>query len=241
MNTEAAPYRYSIVIPTFNECDNMAPLLERIEHCGIAGYEIIVVDENSPDGTLAAVRRYAAGKPHIRGIANPGPRGLSPSIVNGFAVASGEVLCCMDGDLQHDSADLKGLLEKMADCDFVIGSRYAEGGGFAQRWNIFRVLISRTATLLARIFLDVRVSDPMSGFFAVRRGAFEDIRDRLDPQGFKIMLEMLFYLHRQRDCRVAEYGITFGKRLHGRSKLSYQVVAQYLQMLYRLRRRNRQP
>ena len=228
--------RYSIVIPTLNERDNMAPLLTKIDSCGLADYEIIVVDEHSPDNTLDAVRAYAGNRTDITGMFNEGPRGLSPSIVQGFSRANGEILCCMDGDLQHDVKDLKGLLEAADQADFMIGSRYVAGGGFAERWNPVRVLISRTATLMARVILGVKASDPMSGFFAIRKSAFMAVRPELSPRGFKIMLELLCLLTRRGGFRIGEYGITFGKRIHGKSKLSMRVIWEYLGMLLRLRR-----
>lgn len=227
---------YSIVIPTLNERDNMAPLLTKIDSCGLADYEVIVVDEHSPDNTLEAVRAYAGGRTDIIGMFNEGPRGLSPSIVQGFSRAHGEIFCCMDGDLQHDVKDLKGLLEAADKADFMIGSRYVAGGGFAERWNPVRVLISRTATLMARVILGVKASDPMSGFFAIRRTAFEAVREEMSPRGFKVMLELLFLLTRRGGYRIGEYGITFGKRIHGKSKLSMRVIWEYLGMLIRLRR-----
>ncbi len=232
--------QYSIVIPTLNERDNMAPLLSRIEAAGLADYEIIVVDENSPDGTLDAVRDYAAGRSHIRGIANDGVPGLSPSIVKGFREARGEILCCMDGDLQHDVKDLAGLLQTAGNFDFVVGSRYVTGGGFAERWNPVRVVISRTAAGMAHLLLGVTVQDPMSGFFAIRKSAFEAVRKELSPRGFKIMLELLFLVTRRGGFRVTEYGITFGKRIHGESKLSCKVMLDYLRMLWTLRRSKQQ-
>ncbi len=228
--------RYSIVIPTLNERENITLLLERLDSGALHDYEVIVVDENSPDGTLDAVRAYAENHPHVRGVANPGPRGLSPSIVHGFSLAQGEILCCMDGDLQHSVDDLAGLLSTADSNDFVIGSRYAPGGGFAEKWNFFRVFISRTATWMAYCVLGVRARDPMSGFFAVRREAFAAVRPHMSPRGFKIMLEMLFRLrHTPGNWRIAEYGITFGLRQHGKSKLSGRVIWQYLAMLYSLR------
>lgn len=230
---------YSIVIPTLNERENMAPLLSRIDQCGLKDYEIIVVDDHSPDHTLEAVAAYAGERKDIIGMFNEGIKGLSPSIVQGFSRANGEILCCMDGDLQHDVKDLKGLLETADQADFVIGSRYTAGGGFAERWNPVRVLISRTATLMARVILGVQASDPMSGFFAIRKSAFLAVRDHLSPRGFKIMLELLFLLKKEHSFRITEYGITFGKRLHGKSKLSMRVIREYLAMLIRLRMSHR--
>ena len=98
-----------------------------------------------------------------------------------------------------------------------------------------RVLISRTATLMARLILGVKSTDPMSGFFAIRKSVFMEVRDDLSPRGFKIMLELLFLLKQRNSFRIAEYGITFGKRLHGKSKLSMRVIREYLTMLIRLR------
>ena len=230
---------YSIVIPTLNERENMAPLLSRIDQCGLKDYEIIVVDDHSPDHTLEAVAAYAGERKDIIGMFNEGIKGLSPSIVQGFSRANGEILCCMDGDLQHDVKDLKGLLDAADQADFVIGSRYTAGGGFAERWNPIRVLISRTATLMARVILGVQASDPMSGFFAIRKSAFLAVRDDLSPRGFKIMLELLFLLKKEHSFRITEYGITFGKRLHGKSKLSMRVIREYLAMLIRLRMSHR--
>lgn len=230
--------KYSIVIPTLNERENILLLIDRIERCGLENYEIIVADENSPDGTADAVNAYAAaGHEHVRAILNDGIPGLSPSIVKGFRAAEGEFLCCMDGDLQHDVTDLPGLLGELETADFAIGSRYVTGGGFREKWNPFRVLVSRTATLMARIILGVRVKDPMSGFFALRRTAFERVAPRLSPKGFKIMLELLYLLtHSPEPCIVVEHGITFGLREHGQSKLSARVMLDYLRMLLALRR-----
>lgn len=164
---------YSIVIPTLNERDNIVELLGQIGHCGLSNYEIIVADENSPDGTADAVNAYAAaGHPEVRAVLNDGDPGLSPSIVKGFETARGEILCCMDGDLQHDVGSLPGVLSEFnGGADFVIGSRYVKGGGFAEKWNPCRILISRTATLMARVMLGIKVADPMSGFFCNPPGA----------------------------------------------------------------------
>ncbi len=233
---------YSIVIPTLNERENILILLDRIVHSGLREFEVIVADENSPDGTAAAVETYARdGHPEVRLVRNDGLPGLSPSIVKAFHAARGRFLCCMDGDLQHDVRDLAGVLETLRECDFVIGSRYAPGGGFRQRWNPCRVAISRTAAALAHLVLGVEVLDPMSGFFAIRREVFEKVAPELSPRGFKIMLELLFLVRHEpgEHYRIREFGITFGTRLHGKSKLSARVIWQYLRMLYELRR-NRQ-
>ncbi len=228
--------KYSIVIPTFNERENIVQLIEDIENCGLSDFEIIVVDENSPDGTCAAVNEYAAAKPHIRCVLNDGIRGLSPCIVKGFTMASGEYISCMDGDRQHSAKDLCKVIGALDSADFAIGSRYVDDGGFAEKWSFFRTLTSRTAAWMARFFLGVKVLDPMSGFFAVRREAFYEILPELNPAGFKIMLEILYHLsHAKKQYRIVEKGITFHLRQHGSSKLNSKVIVQYLKMLYRLR------
>ncbi len=232
--------KYSIVIPTLNERENIVPLIQRIEGCGLENYEILVVDENSPDGTCQAVNDYGKDKSNVRGILNDGIPGLSPSIVKGFETASGEFLCCMDGDLQHDVKDLPAVFKKLENNDFVIGSRYVAGGGFAEKWSLSRVVISRSAAIMTRIFLHVTVKDPMSGFFAVRKAAFNSVKAKLSPRGFKIMLEMLYLLTNSGNpCRVSECGITFNKRIHGKSKLSMKVILEFLHMLWKLPRQTK--
>jgi len=231
--------KYSIVIPTLNEADNIVTLIQKIEGLGLADFEIIVVDENSPDGTAAKVNEYAAShhKDNIKAILNDGLPGLSPSIVKGFHAAKGEFLCCMDGDMQHDASALTGIFKMMESNDFVVGSRYTEGGGFKEKWNPARVFISRSATMMAHVILSVKVLDPMSGFFAIRKSVFEDVAPRMSPRGFKIMLELLYLVTHApgRHYRVAEYGIIFGLRQHGKSKLSSKVIVDYLSMLVKLR------
>lgn len=234
------PIKYSIVIPTLNERENIIPLIQKIEKVGLCSFEIIVIDENSPDGTAEVVNEYGKGKSNIVAIANDGIRGLSPSIVKGFSVANGDFLCCMDGDMQHDVMDLQAVFNVLENNDFVIGSRYVTNGGFAEKWSISRTIISRTAALLTKIFLNVTVKDPMSGFFAIRKNTFQAVKSKLNPRGFKIMLEMLYIISHDTSTswRIAETGITFGKRIHGKSKLSFGVIVDFLKMLWQLPRQN---
>lgn len=229
---------YSIVIPTLNEKESILLLLKELENCGLENFEIIVVDENSKDGTCEAINKYADGKDNIHCIKNTTQHGLSPSIVMGFGKASGTCLVCMDGDLQHAPEDVLKLLKSIENHDFVIGSRYVQGGGFAEKWNPVRVIISSTASFLAELFLKINVRDPMSGFFAIRKTAFEEIKGRLNPKGFKIMLEILYLLQHSsaKKYSFCETGIIFRKRIYGKSKLNYKVIFQYLSMLFSLRK-----
>ncbi len=230
--------KYSVVVPTLNEKDNIAPLVESIEAAGLSDYEIVIVDENSPDGTYDEAMRIAADKPYLTPMLNEGNPGLSPSIVQGFSRAKGDFLCCMDGDLQHDIAALPRLFKTLEDnYDMVIGSRYVEGGGFKEKWSLSRVIISRTAALMTKILLRVTVKDPMSGYFLIRKDVFNEVKNRLNPKGFKIMLELLFLLENsEKKYRITESGIIFGLRVHGESKLSFKVIFQFLQLLLNLRR-----
>ncbi|MDD5596871.1 MAG: polyprenol monophosphomannose synthase [Victivallaceae bacterium] len=233
--------KYSIVIPTLNERDNITVLLSRLEKLfadkpGL--FEVIVVDENSPDGTYEQVCEFARDRNFIRCEKNPSTPGLSQSIVYGFDIARGDFLCCMDGDLQHDETVLPELFTAAEEYDLVIGSRYAGNSGFAEKWNPIRKFGSKAVTLLTRMLLKTDVKDPMSGFFVIRRRAYENVRSRLNPQGFKIMLELLYMLNTaENDYSVKEVGIFFRNRAKGESKMSSKVVIELLKMLFDLRRR----
>lgn len=233
--------KYSIVIPTLNERNNIAVLLSRIEELfaeKLDNLEIIVVDENSPDGTYEHVLELAVNKNFIRCEKNPLTPGLSQSVVHGFDVAKGDFLCCMDGDLQHDESVLPKLFSVAEENDLVIGSRYIKDGGFADKWNPVRKMGSKLTILLTRIMLKINVTDSMSGFFIIRRKPYDDIRKSLNPSGFKIMLELLYILKKKHpDCSVKEIGIFFRNRQAGDSKMSFKVVIEFIKMLFDLRRR----
>lgn len=233
-----SPVKYSVVVPTLNEKDNIAPLIEAIEASGLTDYEVVIVDENSPDGTYDEAVMIAQEKPFMTPMLNEGNPGLSPSIVQGFSSAQGEFLCCMDGDLQHDIAALPRLFRELEESyDMVIGSRYVEGGGFKEKWSLSRVIISRTAALMTKFLLKVDVKDPMSGYFLIRKDVFKEIKPRLNPKGFKIMLELLCLLESsEKKYRITESGIIFGLRIHGESKLSFRVIFQFLQSLLDMRK-----
>jgi len=233
--------KYSIIIPTFNERDNIVILLSRIEELfadKLDEIEVIVVDENSPDGTYDCVCEFAKDKTFVSCEKNPLTPGLSQSVVHGFDIAKGDFLCCMDGDLQHDESVLPKIFAAAEENDLVIGSRYIEDGGFADKWNPIRKAGSKITILLTRIILKIKVMDPMSGFFVIRKKAYKDISDRLNPGGFKIMLELLYNLKKAfPDSSVKEVGIFFRNRIAGDSKMSSRVVIQFAKMLFDLKRR----
>ena len=223
--------KYSIILPTYNEALNVSAMVRSIRKLYGNEPEILIVDDRSPDGTFEQASAFASQIPNVRAFLHDGIRSLSASVLYGFDRATGDVLICMDADGQHRPEDLGKLFQSMEHNDMVVGSRYAEGGGFAEKWKFSRVLTSRTAALMAKLILKVRIQDPMSGFFAVRKEAYEKVRGELDPRGFKIMLEILSLLALFPNIRIAETGIVFAMRKHGASKLSANVIFQYLLML----------
>jgi len=230
----------SVVLPTYDERANLAPLCARITEAvrGIR-HEIIVVDDDSPDGTWREAERLRARYPHLRVVRRVGERGLASAVLRGLREARGRVLVAMDADLQHDERILPALVAHARDADFVVASRTVAGGGFG-RWSRRRRLASWGATVLARLIAGVSLSDPVSGFFALRRETFTTLDDgTLRPEGFKILLYL--YLHARdrlgaEGLRIREVGFVFRDRQHGTSKLGAGVMWHYLRMLYRFRR-----
>ena len=170
----------SIILPTFKEKDSIPPMLRALDALNLPGLEIIVADDHSPDGTEAAALETAKTmRTPVRVEQNPGVRGLAPSVVHGFSNANGEILVCMDADGQHRPEDLPGLLaefDRDPALSMVIGSRHVPGGGFTEKWNLFRVMCSDGAAFTARLVLGITLKDPMSGFFAIRRDAFDRVK-----------------------------------------------------------------
>jgi len=227
----------SLVVPTFNERANIARLVERtgaaLAQCG-EEYELIIVDDGSPDGTGEEVTRLAAeGRPWLRLMVRRYERDLSTAVVAGWRIARGDVLGCMDADLQHPPELLPRLLAALRNtpADVVVGSRHVAGGGVSH-WSIWRRFVSWTATLMAAGILPGtlgKVSDPMSGFFLLRA---EVIRQTaLNPIGYKILMEVLA---RGNYARVAEVPYVFEERAVGGSKMSARTAVQYLAHLVRI-------
>ena len=233
----------SVILPTFREKDSIPPMLRALDALNLPGLEIIVADDHSPDGTEAAALETAKTlHTPVRVEQNPGVRGLAPSVVYGFSKANSEILVCMDADGQHRPEDLPGLLaefDRDPALSMVIGSRHVPGGGFTEKWNLFRVMCSDGAAFAARLVLGITLKDPMSGFFAIRRDAFDRVKSCLSPEGFKIMLELAFLLSLTGCDEVKEHPITFAMRKQGESKLSGRVIFQYLAMLMRFARTKR--
>lgn len=223
----------SIIIPTYREAENLKVLIPRIS-AALAGtditFEMIVVDDNSPDST-PEVCQGLAGQYPLRLIVRTTERGLSSAVLAGMQAAQGEFLCVMDADLSHPPEKLPEIVQALRNpvTDFVIGSRYVAGGSTAGDWGLFRWLNSKGATLLAWPLTSTH--DPMAGFIALRRQAYLDAAERLDPIGYKIGLELLVKCGCQ---KVVEVPISFQDRLHGESKLTLKEQLNYLRHLRRL-------
>ena len=218
----------SVVVPTFNERDNVTVLYRRLEATlsGIA-WEVVFVDDNSPDGTWDVVRGLARKDSRVRCIRRIGRRGLSGACIEGILASSGPYAAVMDADLQHDETQLPKMvaLLRSGEAELVVGSRYIEGGS-ADSFDKQRAGASQLATEVARRVLKVEVADPMSGFFMIRRDRFEELAPQLSTQGFKILLDVIATA--QGKLRTIEIPFTFGSRQHGESKLDSMVALDFL-------------
>jgi dolichol-phosphate mannosyltransferase len=218
----------SIVVPTFNERDNVAVLYRKLEAAlqGIS-WEVVFVDDNSPDETWDVVRGLARLDSRVRCVRRIGRRGLSGACIEGILASSAPFAAVMDADLQHDETQLPKMLALLqrGDAELVIGSRYIEGGS-ADSFNRQRAGASAFATGVAKRVLGVQVADPMSGFFMIRRDRFEQLAPQLSVQGFKILLDVIASAHGE--LRTVEVPYSFGSRLHGESKLDSMVALDFL-------------
>jgi dolichol-phosphate mannosyltransferase len=220
----------SVVLPTFKERGNVAELVARLDRAlaGI-GWEAIFVDDDSPDGTADAAKAIAQIDPRIRCLKRVGRRGLAGACIEGILSSSAPFVAVMDADLQHDETVLPKMLTRLerGEADLVVGSRYVAGGS-ASSFGEARGFISRFATALTRRTLGTAVSDPMSGFFAMRRDSFDEVAGQLAPVGFKILLDIVTAASH---LRVAEEAYSFGTRQEGESKFNAQVGLEFLGLL----------
>ena len=224
-------YDLAIVLPTFNESGNVGPLVERLEKAlGGIHYEVIFVDDDSPDGTADAVRRVAEQHDNVRVLHRIGRRGLSSASIEGILAASAPYVAVMDADLQHDESILPEMLRRMReeDLDLVVGSRYIAGGSMGE-FASWRVKLSKLGKRLSLMGAEHPLSDPMSGFFMVRFAAFERFAHRLSAIGFKILLDIV--LSAGPGLRIGEVAYRFRQREHGESKLDIMVGLEYFELL----------
>jgi dolichol-phosphate mannosyltransferase len=221
----------SIVVPTFNERSNVRALVEAIGAAlGPVRWELIFVDDDSPDGTYLEAAAVAREGWPVRCIRRVGRRGLASAVVEGAMSASAPIVAVMDGDLQHDETLLPRMLQVLqtTDVDLVVGSRHVEGGGLGE-WSLARRRMSAFATWSSRILIGGRISDPMSGFFMTRRGVFDAAIYDLAQQGYKILLDLL--TSSPRPLKVVELPYVFRDRRSGESKVEAMIVLEYAFLL----------
>ena len=237
INTDSDRLRFSLVIPTYNEGANIqkiVQILSEILDSAIPGeYELIVVDDDSPDGTWKLAQELTPQYPQLRVMRRQGEKGLSTAVIRGWQVASGEILGVIDADLQHPPEILLQIWSEMEKgADLGIASRHVAGGGVSE-WSIIRRFLSRGAQMLGLIILPEvisRLSDPMSGYFMVRRSAI--VGKYLSPVGYKILIEVTA---RGAIRWIAEVGYVFREREAGESKVTWKQYIEYIQHLLRLR------
>jgi dolichol-phosphate mannosyltransferase len=221
----------TVVVPTFNERANIPLLVARLQRTldGI-DWEVIFIDDNSPDGTAAAVRALGESDARVRCIRRIGRRGLAGACLEGMLASQARFVAVMDADLQHDETLLAGMLARLrpGDVDVAVASRYV-GAGSAEGLAGRRASYSRWSTELARRLLRVELSDPMSGFFMLRRGAVEELAPALSSQGFKILLDIVATA--RGTLRIAELAYVFRERQHGESKLDARIVLDFFALV----------
>ena len=228
-----APLDVAVVVPTFTERGNVAELVSRLDHVlGGRSWEVIFVDDDSPDGTADAVRALARIDPRVRVIQRIDRRGLSSACIEGACATAAPLVAVIDGDLQHDETLLPIMADALHDnagLDLVVGSRFVPGGGTGA-WDRDRVAKSALATRLSRRVLKIDLNDPMSGFFMIRTAIVRELAPRLSAIGFKILLDIV--TASPRPLALLELPYTFRTRMAGESKLDHVVAMEYLIVLY---------
>jgi dolichol-phosphate mannosyltransferase len=221
----------SIVVPTFKERDNVPLLVEKLARTltGVE-WEAIFVDDNSPDGTAAVASSIGETDSRVRCVRRIGRRGLAGACIEGMLASQARYVAVMDADLQHDETLLTAMLAKLrGDVDLAVASRYADGGSAAGLSSAKREQASRLSIAVARRLLGVTLSDPMSGFFMMRRDRFEELAPKLSSQGFKILLDIVATA--RGSLSIAELPFVFGERQHGESKLDTRVALDFAALI----------
>jgi len=221
----------SLVVPTFNESANLRELLRRVDAAlkGVA-WEMIVVDDNSPDGTWRLAKELALEDPRVRCLRRVNRRGLAGACIEGMLASAAPVVAVMDADLQHDERILPKMLEKMrGGADLAVGSRHVEGGSTGAGFSAKRAFISRFAIGFAQKALKAEINDLMSGFFMIRRDLVESCAADLTPAGFKILADLV--ASAPKPLRIEEVGYTFRERNAGESKLDVKVGLDFVGLM----------
>lgn len=225
------PTELTIVVPTYNEYDNIMQLVDSLSSALTdISWELIIVDDNSPDGTSTLSRDLAQHNSHVRCIQRLGRRGLSSACIEGFLASASPYVAVMDADGQHNEQLLDSMLQtlKSGQADLVNGSRYIAAGSTGKLPPL-RVKISKAASAVARRILKVSITDPMSGFFMFKRASLETTFNQLSGQGFKILLDML--VTAGDSIKVVELPYTMHARAYGESKLDSLVVLEFFSLI----------
>lgn len=225
------PPEIAIVAPTFNERDNVIALKNLLaEALKGKAWELIFVDDDSTDGTYDVLVAESRRDPRVRVIRRVGRRGLATAVVEGILSTTAPMVAVIDADMQHDERVIPDMIARMTqdNADLVVGSRYSDGGGVGA-WDSKRQTISRVATEISRLVVKADLTDPMSGFFLIRRQAFDTAVRNLSGQGYKILLDII--ASAKPPLKVAEVPYTFRNRTHGDSKLDSAVTWEYLMLI----------
>lgn len=221
--------RLTIVVPTFNERANVTPLLRKL-NVALEGllWRVIFVDDDSRDGTARLVRKHAARDPRVQCLHRIGRRGLAGAVIEGVMASPDRYIAVIDGDLQHDERLIPAMLARLQaeDVDLVIASRFHAGDGQVEGLSAVRLMGSRIATALGRRVLKTDVTDPLSGFFIIRRDVVEAVAPRLSTEGFKVLFDII--ASSAHPLRIYEMPYRFGERVQGRSKMDRRAVLDYV-------------
>lgn len=228
----------AVIVPSYNERDNIVPLYDKVAaSLGGVPFEFIVVDDNSPDGTASVVKDLARTRHNVRCIHRIGRRGLSSAVVEGISASAAPFFAVIDADHQHDETVLPKMFARAeAGADIVVGTRYAGAGTVGEGLSAAREAGSRLATRLSSVLTGTRLSDPMSGFFLMKREVFDEVAPSLSKDGFKILLDIIvsatrFRTRADRELVIEEVPYTFRPRHAGESKMSPIIVVQFLGLL----------
>ena len=223
---------FSLIIPTYNEAENIPILVPRVisvlEPSGYS-FEILVVDDDSPDLTWKIAKECFKNDNRVKVIRRFGEKDLSASVLSGMGSAEGKYLGVIDADLQHDETILPKMIAAMEDHDFAVGSR--KMGSYGE-WSKRRRFISEAGAFISKLFINAKLSDPMSGFFIIRKDRFEEVSADVNPRGFKILLELVA---RVKNPRIAEIGYEFRNRMHGSTKMSGKIIQNFIFSLFVLK------
>ncbi len=215
-----------VIIPTYNEKENILEVLEGINQLGLSGISVLVVDDNSPDGTADVVRQYGTHTPNVTVLERTAKRGLGPAYLDGFRYAMDtgfDLVIMMDGDLSHDPNSIPDLIAATDEADLVVGSRYLKGVNVIN-WSLSRLIISRIANVYTRLITGLPIQDCTSGFKCFRSSLLETIPlDKISATGYSFQIELHFQAWK-RGCRLKEVPIIFYERNDGESKMSKAII-----------------